>query len=303
MDNQEALGRKLEKLMTELASGVLPVRQRKLELNIANIKRQLSIKRRPDTTWGSRERSRLNAEELAAELAKQEAKVAAEEAAKAAVREQKAYNNEMNRIRKIDNAISHQKNRNMNRRSQGKSVSSNANIERSAQESANLLYRGVKPSRVPDDKVIMEGDVEKLSPSAFSRFQKRYLTLYPTKLKYKEKETSSDIKGEILVSEIDRANLLDPVKASWFSNNKKGHFNIVCEGRTYEFLVETENEARSWVTSINAQVDAYKLSNQEKDQQFINGLGAVNIYAKGGRRKTRRTHRQRKTRRNQKHRQ
>jgi hypothetical protein len=72
----------------------------------------------------------------------------------------------------------------------------------------------------------------------------RYLTLYPTKLQYKEKEYSTDIKGEIDLNEIALVRVLP----------KNGHFEIVDRGRTYKFHVDDKVEASKWVTAIKAQI-------------------------------------------------
>jgi hypothetical protein len=142
--NREALESNLIKLTTESASNdIHPVRQHAVESKIHDIKQQLATKRRPDTTWDSRMQSQLSAEQLAAAVSKKEA-------LKRKVRENSAYNNEMRRFGQIDNAIYHQLSKNRNNRSKGLSLLSNANMTKRAQQSANLLYKGVKPTAVPE---------------------------------------------------------------------------------------------------------------------------------------------------------
>ena len=73
----------------------------------------------------------------------------AELAVKADKGRNKAYNNEMKRFEKIDNATYQQISKNRKNRNNGLSVFSNANITRRAKQSANLMYRGVKPTLAP----------------------------------------------------------------------------------------------------------------------------------------------------------
>ena len=97
-------------------------------------------------------------------------------------------------------------------------------------------------------EVIKKGNVEKLRPKIPRFFQDRYLTLYPTKLQYKDEETSRDSNGEFDLNKI--IDVKEITELGWLNDKKKGHFNFVYEGRTYEFRVKNENEAKAWVAAI-----------------------------------------------------